>query len=102
MINYSYNLSNINNKLNKSINNNNTIYAYGNYGNNIPKTINIKNKQKVVKSNGNNIMIQKYIKKKINQLYVFNQNNYKNKGGNVNLSNNMNKLSYIDNKYIIQ
>jgi hypothetical protein len=104
VINYSYNLSNINNKLNKSINNNNnnTIYAYGNYGNNIPKTINIKNKQKVVKSNGNNIMIQKYIKKKINQLYVFNQNNYKNKGGNVNLSNNMNKLSYINNKYIIQ
>ena len=102
VINYSYNLSNINNKLNKSINNNNTIYAYGNYGNNIPKTINIKNKQKVVKSNGNNIMIQKYIKKKINQLYVFNQSNYKNKGGNANLSNNMNKLSYINNKYIIQ
>ena len=45
-------------------------------------------------------MIQKYIKKKINQLYVFNQNNYKNKGGNVNLSNNMNKLRNNNSKYI--
>ena len=102
-INYSYNLSNIQNNLNKAINNNNnTVYSFGNYENNIPKTINIKNKQKVIKSNGNNIMIQKYIKKKINQLYVFNQNNYKNKVGNVNIPNNMNKLSNINSKYIIQ
>ena len=100
VINYSYNLNNINNNLNKTINNNNTVYSYGNNGNNIPKSINIKNKQKFIKSIGNNIMIQKYIKKKINQLYVFNQNNYKNKGGNVNLSNNMNKLRNINNKYI--
>ena len=100
VIKYSYHLNNINNNLNKTINNNNTVYSYGNNGNNIPKTINIKNKQKIIKSNGNNIMIQKYIKKKINQLYVFNQNNYKNKGGNVNLSNNMNKLRNNNSKYI--
>jgi len=102
LINYSYNLNNINNNLSKSINNNNTLYSYENYGNNIPKTINIKNKQKIIKSTGNNIKIQKYIKKKINQLYVFNQNNYKNKGGKINSSNNMNKLSNINGKYIIQ
>ena len=103
IINYSYNLNNINNNLNKTINNNNnTVYSYGNYGNNITKTINIKNKNKIIKSNGNNIMIQKYIKKKINHLYVFNQNNYRNKGRNENLSSNMNKLSNINSKYIIK
>lgn len=102
VINFSQNLNNISNNMNRSININNTAYYYADNGNNIPKTINIKNEQKVLKSNGNNIMIQKYIKKKINQLYVFNQSNYKNKGGNANKSNKMNKLSNINNKFKIQ
>ena len=101
--NCSYNLNNISNNFMKTINNtNNNICSYGNYGNNISKTINAKNKLKVIKPNGNNFIIQKYIKKKINQLCVFNQNSFKIKAGNVNLSNQKNELSGIKIKYKIQ
>ena len=100
--NCSYNLNNISNNFMKTINNtNNNICSYGNYGNNISKTINAKNKLKVIKPNGNNYIIQKYIKKKINQLCVFNQNSFKIKAGNVNLSNQKNELSGIKIKYKI-
>jgi len=102
--NCSYNLNNINNNFIKTINNtNNNISSYGNNGNNnISKTINAKNKLKVLKPNGNNFIIQKYIKKKINQLCVFNHNNCKFKDGNINLSYKKNELSDIKNKYKIQ
>ena len=48
---------------------------------NIFKSCNIK-KEKLLKSNGNNFIMQKYIRKKINQMCVFNQKNgkIKNKG----------------------
>ena len=41
------------------------------------KEFNIKNKEKILKSNGNTNLVQKYIKKKIKQLCVFNHNNIK-------------------------
>ena len=102
--NCSYNLNNISNNFIKTINNtnNNNICSIGDYGNNISKTINPKNKVKVLKPNGNNFIIQKYIKKKINQLCVFNQNSCKIKDGNVNISNKKNELSGIKIKYKIQ
>ena len=104
LYNCSYNLNKVNNNFIKTINvsNQNNICSYGNYGNNISKTINAKNKQKDLISNGNNFIIQKYIKKKINQLCIFNQNNCKNKGGNFNLSNKKKELNDIKIKYKIQ
>ena len=51
------------------------------YNNNLFKSINIKNKEKILKSNGNNFIIQKYIRKKINQICIFSQKDCKiNKG----------------------
>lgn len=104
--NFSDNLNNINNNnfirtINNTSNNNN-LYTNGSYENKISKTLNAKNKIKILKPNGNNFIIQKYIKKKINQLCVFNQNNCKIKGGKVNLSNKKNELSGIKNKFKIQ
>ena len=61
---------NENNCINKTINNNT-------FNNNIFKTINIKNQEKILKSNGNNIIMKKYIRKKINQACIFNQNKCK-------------------------
>lgn len=83
----SYSLNNIsNNNLNKTTNNSKYIYTYGNI---VSGTINVKSKQKNFNLNGNNFTIQKYVKKKINQLYVLHQNN--GKIGNLNLSNKINK-----------
>jgi len=82
----SYSINNISNTLNKTVNNKRYIC---NYGNNISGTINVKSKQKNFNLNGNNFTIQKYVKKKINQLYVLHQNNAK--VGNLNLSNKINK-----------
>ena len=82
----SYSLNNISNNLNKTANNNKYIYTYGN---NISGTVNIKNKQKNFNLNGNNFTIQKYVKKKINQLYILNQHN--GKMVNLNLSNKIKK-----------
>jgi hypothetical protein len=82
----SYSLNNISNTLNKTANIKKYIYTYGS---NVSGTINIKSKQKNFNLNGNNFTIQKYVKKKINQLYVLNQNNEK--IGNLNLSNKINK-----------
>jgi hypothetical protein len=82
----SFSLNNIGNNLNKTANNNKYIYTYGN---NVLGTINIKSKQKNFNLNGNNFTIQKYVKKKINQLYALNQHN--GKIGNLNLSNKINK-----------
>ena len=82
----SYSLNNISNILNKTANNKKYIYTYGS---NISGTINVKSKQKNFNLNGNNFTIQKYVKKKINQLYALNQHN--GKIGNLNLSNKINK-----------
>lgn len=82
----SYSLNNISNTLNKTANNKKYIYTYGS---NVSGTINVKSKQKNFNLNGNNFTIQKYVKKKINQLYVLHQNNRK--IGNLNLSNKINK-----------
>jgi hypothetical protein len=82
----SYSLNNISNTLNKTANIKKYIYTYGS---NVSGTINIKSKQKNFNLNGNNFTIQKYVKKKINQLYVLNQHNEK--IGNLNLSNKINK-----------
>lgn len=82
----SFSLNNIGNNLNKTANNNKYIYTYGN---NVSGTINIKSKQKNFNPNGNNFTIQKYVKKKINQLYVLHQHN--GKMGNLNLSNKIKK-----------
>ena len=56
---------------------NKTVNNITSYNNNIFNAINIKNKEKILKSNGNNLIIQKYTRKKINQMCVFNQNNCK-------------------------
>ena len=91
--------SNINNNIiNRTISNKNNLSSYGNTS----KAINIKNKQKVSKQNGNTFTMQKYIRKKINKLGVFNQNNNgKIKNGNI-LSKNANKIGGINNKYFIK
>ena len=68
---YEYNYKKENDKLtNNAIFNNITSCNY-----NIFNSINIKNKEKVLKSNGNHLIIQKYIRKKINQICAFNHNN---------------------------
>ena len=59
------------NLVNDNINNN----ISSSYNNNIFHSINIKNKEKVLKTNGKNIITQKYIRKKVNQICSFNQNN---------------------------
>ena len=66
------------NDMNKNDMNKTLISNYNNItsvGNNIFKSFNIKNTEKVLKSNGNNFILKKYIRKKINQLCVFNNNN---------------------------
>ena len=90
--------SNINNNsvINRTVSNKNNLNSYGN----ISKAT--RNKQKVSKQNGNTFMMQKYIKKKINQLCVFNQNNNgKIKNGNI-LTKKTNKVGDINNKYFIK
>lgn len=87
------------NNNNKTISNNNNISSNDD---NLFKTMNIKNKEKVLKTNENNIIFQKYIRKKINQLCVFNNNNGRNnKNGNKNIGKGLNKNSKINKKIII-
>ncbi len=85
---------------NKTINNNDNNNICSN-GDNIFKNMNIKNKEKVLKTNENNFISQKYIKKKINQLCVFNNNNGRNKNGNKNIGKGLFKSSKINKKIII-
>ena len=60
------------NVTNKTINNNISCLNSNRF-----KDFNIKNKEKILKSNGNTNLVQKYIKKKIKQMCVFNHNNGK-------------------------
>ena len=75
--NYFINTYDNNNKIYNDNLENKTVNNITSYNHNIFNAINIKNKEKILKSNGNNIIIQKYIRKKINQMCVFNQNNCK-------------------------
>ena len=75
--NYFLNTYENNNKTDNDNLENKTVNNITSYNNNIFNAINIKNKEKILKSNGNNLIIQKYIRKKINQMCVFNQNNCK-------------------------
>ena len=78
------------NDMNKNIivNNNNNLSPIGN---NIFKSQNIKNKEKILRTNGNDLILKRYIRKKINQLCVFNNNNGKIKNGKA-----LNKLNKIN------
>jgi hypothetical protein len=84
-----------NSYINKNDMNKNIISNYNNnlspIGNNIFKSHNIKNKEKILRTNGNDLILKKYIRKKINQLCVFNNNNGKIKNGKA-----LNKLDKIN------
>ena len=72
------------------------------YGNNIFKKSNT-NKQNINQNQTqNNFGIQKYKRKKINQLCCFNQNNGKAKSGNNIFAKNINKINIIHNRNIIK
>ena len=60
------------NVTNKTINNNISCLNSNKF-----KDFNIKNKEKILSSNGNTNLVQKYIRKKIKQMCVFNHNNGK-------------------------
>ena len=68
---YEYNNKKENDNLTNNTISNNIISV----NNNIFNSINIKNKEKILKSNGNNLIMQRYIRKKVNQLCAFNHNN---------------------------
>ena len=84
-----------NSYINKNDMNKNIISNYNNnlspIGNNIFKSHNIKNKEKILRTNGNDLILKKYIRKKINQLCDFNNNNGKIKNGKA-----LNKLDKIN------
>ena len=68
---YEYNNKKENDNLTNNTISNNIISV----NNNIFNSINIKNKEKILKSYGNNLIMQRYIRKKVNQLCAFNHNN---------------------------
>lgn len=70
------------------------------HNNNCLKNVTINNKEIKLKQRVNNYGLQKYKRKKINQLCCFNQNNGKSKSGNNIFAKNINKINIVHNKAI--
>ena len=80
---------NMNNYMNKTMSRNRYLY-----GNNLSAKNNIKiNNEKFLKSSNKDLISQKYIRKKINQLFNFNQSINKNINKKKNMSRNINNMN---------